>query len=324
MSSVVPDLSICITSLNASSYLRNCLNSICEQSAYLNWFDAGHIKSEGLPSSSLASEKLDFELIIVDNGSTDGTTSMLQAEFSKAVVILNERNEGFTRPINQSLRQSQGRYMLVLNPDTIVLPGAINELAGYMDVHPEVGICGPKVLNRDGSLQKACRRGVSRPWAAFSYFSGLSSLFPRSKLFGGYLLNYLDEDVTSQVDGVSGSCMLIRRQLYDQIGMFDERYFAYQEDADYCFRAKEAGWKVVYLPTAQIVHFGGQGGSRVQPYRSIFEWHRSYYLYYRKNLAKDYFFLFNWFYYSLMGIKLVLSLTANALRSEKFAGPRRA
>lgn len=324
MSSVVPDLSICITSLNASSYLRDCLNSICEQSAYLNWFDAGHIKSGGIPSSSPASEKLDFELIIVDNGSTDSTVRMLRAEFSEAVVILNERNEGFTRPINQALRQSQGRYMLVLNPDTIVLPGALNELARYMDAHPEVGICGPKVLNRDGTLQKACRRGVSRPWAAFSYFSGLSSLFPRSKLFGGYLLNYLDEDVTNQVDGVSGSCMLIRRQLYDQIGMFDERYFAYQEDADYCFRAKEAGWNVVYLPTAQIVHFGGQGGSRVQPYRSIFEWHRSYYLYYRKNLAKDYFFLFNWFYYSLMGIKLVLSLTANALRSEKFAGPRRA
>lgn len=322
MTSVVPDISICITTLNASGYLRNCLRSICEQSAYLHWRDDASLTEEP-PSSSPVNGKLDFELIIVDNGSTDDTASMLQAEFPKAIIIHNSRNEGFARPINQALRQSLGRYMLVLNPDTIVLPGALNHLSEYMDAHPEVGICGPKVLNRDGSLQKPCRRGVSRPWAAFSYFSGLSALFPRSKLFGGYLLNYLDENATSEVDGVSGSCMLIRRQLFDQIGMFDEQYFAYQEDADYCFRANAAGWKVVYLATAQIVHFGGQGGSRVQPYRSIFEWHRSYYLYYRKNLARDYFFLFNWFYYMLMGVKLVFALLTNALRSDKFAGPRR-
>ena len=230
---------------------------------------------------------------------------------------------GFARPINQALRASQGNYMLALNPDTIILPGAINELVQYLEAHPDVGICGPKVLNRNGTLQKACRRGVSRPWAAFSYFSGLSSLFPHSKFFGGYLLNYLDEDEVHEVDGISGSCMLIRRQVVQQIGYLDERFFAYQEDADYCFQAKKAGWKIVYDPAAEIIHFGGQGGARVQPYRSIFEWHRSYYLYYRKNLARDYLFLFNWLYYFLMGVKLVISLIANALRSDKFAGPRR-
>jgi len=318
------DLSICIPTLNASTYLRNCLKSICEQDAYLYWVDAIPANQITSPSPSTGDSRLNFELILIDNASTDDTLSMLQADYPKAHLTMNDKNEGFTRPINQALRQSRGRYMLVLNPDTIVLPGAFNELISYMDVHTDVGICGPKVLNRDGSLQKACRRGVSRPWAAFSYFSGLSSLFPHSKFFGGYLLNYLDEDAIHEVDGVSGSCMLIRRQVIDQVGMFDERFFAYQEDADYCFQAKKAGWKVVYLPDAQIIHFGGQGGSRVQPYRSIFEWHRSYYLYYQKNLAKDYFFLFNWLYYLLMALKLALSLFANALRSEKFAGPRRA
>jgi len=318
------DLSICIPTLNASTYLRNCLKSICEQDAYLYWVDAIPANQITPSSPSTGDSRLNFELILIDNASTDDTLTMLQADYPTAHLTMNEKNEGFTRPINQALRQSRGRYMLVLNPDTIVLPGAFNELISYMDVHTDVGICGPKVLNRDGSLQKACRRGVSRPWAAFSYFSGLSSLFPHSKFFGGYLLNYLDEDAIHEVDGVSGSCMLIRRQVIDQVGMFDERFFAYQEDADYCFQAKKAGWKVVYLPDAQIIHFGGQGGSRVQPYRSIFEWHRSYYLYYQKNLAKDYFFLFNWLYYLLMGLKLALSLFANALRSEKFAGPRRA
>lgn len=317
------DLSICIVTLNASDFLRNCLDSIGKQSEHLDWADLSDPAQASEPGPS-AGEKLSYELIIVDNGSTDGTVGMLGEEFPAVKLITNEKNNGFARPINQAIRLSQGRYMLVLNPDTIVLPGALNTLVRYMDEHPEVGICGPKVLNRDGSLQKACRRGVSRPWAAFSYFSGLSTLFPHSKLFGGYLLNYLDEDQIHEVDGVSGSCMLIRRQVTQQVGVFDERFFAYQEDADYCFHVKEAGWKIVYLPTAQVVHFGGQGGSRVQPYRSIFEWHRSYYLYYRKNLARDYIFIFNWFYYMLMGLKLVVSLIANALRSEKFAGPRRA
>jgi GT2 family glycosyltransferase len=318
------DLSICIATLNASDYLHNCLRSICEQSSHLVWVDAGPI-APGQPDEQPLTDqvKLNIEVIIVDNGSSDDTITMLNREFPATRLIQNDSNDGFSRPINQALRLSQGQYMLILNPDTIIFPGAINELVGYLESHPDVGICGPKVLNRDGSLQKACRRGVSRPWAAFSYFSGLSSLFPRSKFFGGYLLNYLDENQVHEVDGVSGSCMLIRRQVVQQIGYLDEQFFAYQEDADYCFQAKKAGWKIVFLPTAEIIHFGGQGGSRVQPYRSIYQWHRSYFLYYRKNLARDYIFLFNWFYYFLMGVKLVISLIANGLRSDKFAGPRR-
>jgi GT2 family glycosyltransferase len=318
------DLSICIATLNACDYLRNCLQSIYEQSSYLKSEDP--ISAVHLPSSDQLSKSLNqlsFELIIVDNGSTDGTVEMLQREFPGIKLILNGRNDGFAKPVNQALRVSSGEYLLVLNPDTTILPGAFNGLVGYLKFHPDVGICGPKVLNRDGTLQKACRRGVSRPWAAFSYFLGLSSLFPKSKFFGGYLLNYLDENAVHEVDGVSGSCMMIQRKVIGQVGYFDERFFAYQEDADYCFQVKKAGWKIVYFPQSQIIHYGGQGGSRVQPYRSIYEWHRSYYLYYRKNLAKDYLFLFNWFYYLMMGFKLAVSLIANALRTDKFAGPRR-
>lgn len=320
----MPDLSICIVTLNACDYLRNCLRSITGQPSHLHWADADQSARRTSPKPRSANRgKIDFELIIVDNGSMDGTIKMIQETYPATRLFLNFKNEGFARPINQALRVCAGQYVLVLNPDTIVLSGAINELVEYMDSHPEVGICGPKVLNRDGSLQKACKRGVSRPWAAFSYFLGLSALFPKSKLFGGYLLNYLDEDTTQEVDGVSGSCMMIRHSVIEQVGYFDERFFAYQEDADYCFQAQNAGWKIVYLPRSQIVHFGGQGGSRVQPFRSIYEWHRSYYLYYRKNLSKDYFILFNWFYYLAMGLKLVISLLANVFRRDRYAGPRR-
>ena len=290
-------LSICIVSYQAANYLRDCLSSI-----YTN------------PPQG------EFEIIVVDNDSSDGTVQMLRAEFPAVILIENPTNLGFTAPMNQALRRSQGEYLLQLNPDTLVHPQAINRLIDFMRDRPEIGICGPKVLNTDGSLQKPCRRGEPRPLAVVSYFLGLYKLFPQSRRFGGYLMSFMSEDETHEVAGVAGSCMLIRRQVVNQIGYLDEQYFAYQEDADYCFQARKARWKVYYYPEAQITHFGGQGGSRVEPYRSILEWHRSYWLYYRKNLAGEYFFLFNWLYYLVMLLKLGVTLAINLLRKEKYAG----
>jgi len=295
-----PEISICIVTYKAREYLRECLRSIEENKL-----------------------RFQYEVIVVDNGSQDGTIEFLEEEYPTVSLVRNEVNAGFTRPMNQALKISSGRCLLQLNPDTDVLPDALDKLVAFMDEHPEVGICGPKVLNRDQTLQKSCRRGESRPWAVLSHFLGLAKVFPNNKIFGEYQLTYIDEDEVHQVAGVAGSCMLIRREVIDQIGYLDERFFAYQEDADYCFRAREGGWKIYYYPKAQIIHYGGQGGSRVHPYRSIYEWHRSYWIYYRKNLAKDYFFLFNWIYYIIMLIKLGITLFISAIRSEKFAGPRR-
>lgn len=295
-----PTLSICIVTYRARAYLQKCLRSIYATPPQAN-----------------------FEIIVVDNNSQDGTVEMLRDEFPQVRLIQNQGNAGFTRPMNQAMRAATGRCLLQLNPDTLPYPHALDLLVGFMDAHPDAGILGPKVLNPDGSLQAPCRRGDSRPWAVISYFTGLSWLFPDKAFFNGYLLTHLDEDQTYPVDGVSGSCMLIRRDVIAQIGYYDERFFAYQEDADYCLRARQADWKVYYYPQAQITHYGGQGGSRVQPYRSIWEWHRSYYLYYRKHFAADYFFLFNWFYYTAMLIKLLLSLSKNLLSSNAFAGARK-
>lgn len=290
---------MCIVSYRVRDLLRDCLRSLYQNT------------------------RLSFEVIVVDNASQDGVVEMLQQEYPQIRLVENQDNAGYTRPMNQALRLGRGRYLLQLNPDTLVLPEAIDRLVAFMDQHPEVGICGPKVLNRDLTLQKPCRRGEPRPWAVLTYFLGLSALFPNSPFFSRYLMTYLDEDVTHPVDGVAGSCMLVRRALIDQIGYLDERYFAYQEDADFCFRARQAGWRVYYMPQAQIIHYGSLGGSRVQPYRSIYEWHRSYFLYYRRHLAKDYFFLFNWLYYLAMGIKLVWSLGINYCRTDKYAGSRK-
>lgn len=296
---IAPTLSVCIVSLNTCLYLKECLHSLAE------------------------STQTDFEVIVTDNGSTDGTQAMLASEFPQVTLIQNQHNEGYTRPMNQALKRGNGRYLLQLNPDTIILPNALDQLIAFLEAHPKAGICGPKVLNRDQTLQKPCRRGEPRPWAVVSYFTGLSARFPKSRLFGEYLLSYMDENETHPVAGVSGSCMLVRREVVNSIGYLDEQFFAYQEDADYCFRARQAGWQVFFHPQGQIIHYGGMGGSRVQPYRSILEWHRSYYLYYRKNLARDYFFLFNWFYYLAMGAKLFFSLGMNFVRKEKFAGSRK-
>jgi GT2 family glycosyltransferase len=291
---------VCIVTYKARDLLRECLHSLYENTS--------------LPV---------LEVIVVDNGSQDGVGGMVKQEYPAVQFIGNEGNAGYTRPMNQALRLARGRYLVQLNPDTLILPNALDQLVGFMDSNIEVGICSPKVLNRDHTLQKSCRRGEPRPWAMVSYFLGLSTLFPRSRFFGGYHLNYMDENAIHEVAGVSGSCMLIRREVIDQIGYLDERFFAYQEDADFCYRARQAGWRIYYMPQAQIIHYGGQGGSRVEPYRSIVEWHKSYWLYYRKHLAKDYFFFFNWIYYFLMFLKLCLALATNFLRKEKFAGPRR-
>lgn len=291
------DLSICIVSFNTRDLLQECLNSLYSDSA-----------------------RSSFELIIADNGSTDGTREMLMEQFPQVKVILNPTNLGYTTPMNQALRAGSGRYLMQLNPDTVIQPGVLDGLADFMDVHLQAGICTPKVLNRDGSLQKQCRRSAARPWDAISYVLGLSALFPRSRLFGRYLMTYLPEDETSEVEAVSGSCMLIRREVIDQIGYLDEQFFAYQEDADFCFRARKAGWKIYYYPAVIIIHFGGHGGSRSVPYQGIYAWHRSFYLYYRKHLAQDYIFLVDWLVYLGIGVKLVLSLLLNALRKEKIVG----
>lgn len=293
------DISVCIVAYQSKVLLENCLDSLYRNTAS------------------------ETEVIVVDNGSTDGTPQMLKERFPRVQLVVNPANQGYTKPMNRALRLGQGRYLLQLNPDTLILPGALDEMRHFMDSDPQIGICGPKVLNRDHTIQAQCRRGESRPWAVISYFTGLSTLFPRSKFFGQYLMSYKAEDEIHPAAGVSGSCMMARREMIDQIGYLDERFFAFQEDSDFCLRARRAGWQVYYYPKAEIEHYGSMGGSHVHPYRSIYEWHRSYFLFYRKNFASDYFFLFNWLYYLAMLVKFILTVSVNFFRKGFFIGSRR-
>ncbi|SVB31816.1 uncharacterized protein METZ01_LOCUS184670 [marine metagenome] len=277
-------VSFSIVNLNSESHLYNCIKVLPES------------------ISDIA-----YEIIVVDNGSRDQSIQMLREHYPLVRIIKNLRNEGYTKAINMSLRESIGDMIVLLNPDTIPQSGASSKMIEYMVSNSKVGICGPKVLNMDGSFQKSCRRGIARPWAVFSYFFGLSRIYPDNVRFTGYHLDHLDENMIAEVGGVSGSCMVIRREVINQIGYFDERYFAYQEDSDYCLRASEKGWSIIYNPHSVIYHIGGAGGSNSYPMRSIFEWHRSYYFYYQKHFAEDYPTLFNYFYSLLMFIKLIIA-----------------
>lgn len=294
------ELSICIVTLDSREIILTCLASLFENV-----------------------EGLDFDVVVVDNHSTDGTADDVRARFPKVRLIHNNENVGFSRAVNQGLRSCSARYYILLNPDAVVIDQAIEKLVEFMDSHPQAGICTPRVLNRDGTLQYQCRRGEARPWEVFSYFSGLSRLFPRDPRFTGYLMTHLDDDQVHEVKAVSGSCMMIRREVIDQIGYLDEQFFAYQEDADYSFRARRAGWKIYYVPDARVIHYGGMGGSRTHPYFGIYQWHRSYFLYYRKNLARDYPAWFHPLYYLVMLLKLGLSLIAAFFSPEKIVGTKK-
>jgi GT2 family glycosyltransferase len=312
----VPELSICILTLNAKAYLRECLLSIAEhaplgfargQASAARRNGMGQALTEEVPS-------FEYEIIVADNGSDDGTLEMLAEEFPYVRVIRNNANIGFSKPVNQMLAAARGEFFLLLNPDTLLIEDLFTPMLDWMRANEGVGIAIPKVLNADGSFQKQSRRGEARPAEVFGYFLWLGRLFPRNRALNGYLQSWLPEDEIAEVKAVSGSCMFIRRAAWEQIGEFDERFFAYQEDSDYCLRARKAGWKVMYVPIARIVHYGGEGGSKARPANSILAWHRSYFLYYRKHFAREYFFLFNWFFYLMMGAKLVLALLKNLFR----------
>lgn len=287
------DLSICLVLLSTLEYLEPLLASIEQYTRGLR-----------------------YEVIVADNGSTDGTVEWIQQHHPEITLTQNHTNLGFTRGNNQAMALAKGEFLLLLNPDTLLIEDCFGPQIDYLRKNPDVGISIPKVLNADGSFQQQSRRGDARPAEVFGYFLKLGKLFPKSRKLNGYLQSWLPEDEIAEVKAVSGSCMFIRSQVYQQIGGLDENFFAYQEDSDYCMRARQAGWKVMYVPLSSIIHYGGEGGSKTQPYHAIFQWHRSYFLYYRKHFAREHFFLFNWLYYLVMVAKLLFALLKRFVRGK--------
>jgi GT2 family glycosyltransferase len=290
-------LSICIPTYNARDWIEQCLESIYTHAA-----------------------SCDFEIIAIDDRSTDETVAIVRSRFPDVTVLTNPANVGFSKTVNVGLRAARGEYLLVLNNDTWIHPGALDALVGYLDRHQDVGIVGPKVVCGDGSLQQQCRRRIPTPLGALLYFTKLSHRFAKNARFARYLMTSHDERETFDVDAVSGACMLIRRQAMDQIGLFDEQFFLYGEDMDFCWRTKLAGWKVVYHPDSVITHFGGQGGTGRRRVYATIEFHRAMWLFYRKHRAPNVWFPERALVYSGITLKGAIAVMVNSFHRSTTPG----
>jgi len=200
---------------------------------------------------------LSYEIFVVDNGSSDGSCVMVQSEFPEVNLIRNCENRGFAAANNQAIRQSAGRYVLLLNPDTLVMPNTIDIMVKAMNVRPDVAVAGCKILNANGSLQHSCYRfytALDLFWQA----TYLDRLLPPNPVTGRYrMLHWNHNEVRDDIDRLLGAFFMIRHEALEQIGLLDENFFWAQEEEEWCYRAKQQGWKVLFYPDVAIVHYGG-------------------------------------------------------------------
>jgi GT2 family glycosyltransferase len=276
------DLGIVIVNYRTCDLLRECLQSIYE--------------SRG---------DFSFQVCVVDNCSQDGSCAMVGEEFPQARLVESEVNGGyayannlglsvfgFAQTSDEKLSESTPRYALLLNPDTLLPPSALQEMLNFMEAHPEAGVAGPRLVLADGSLDLACRRSFPSPEVSFYRMIGLSKLFPKSRRFGRYNLTYLDPDEVTEVDSVVGAFMLVRTGALKQVGLLDESFFMYGEDLDWAYRIKKASWKVYYNPQVTVLHYKRAASRHSRKANS--EFYRAMHIFYRKHYAATTSFWLHW------------------------------
>ena len=283
------DVSIIVVAWNVRELLYNCLKSVYDQT-----------------------NGISFEVIYVDNASVDGSVDMVRKEFPEVRIIENEKNEGFIRANNQAIRVANGRYMLLLNSDTIVLDNAITKTVKFADAHPDAAVIGCRVLNRDRTLQRTCFMypSILNAFLAATY---LYKIFPKSRFFGRERMTWWTFDEPRDVEVVCGCYSLARKKAIEQVGMMDPKYFVYGDDPDWCYRFSKAGWRVMFTPSAEIIHYGGQNTRQMA---RKFRWqllgsrlifmklHRSPWTFPLACLSTALFFFLRIPYWLLLGIRL--------------------
>lgn len=252
------DVSIVIVNWNTRDILHDCLESIYR-----------------------GTRTVGFEVIVIDNASMDDSVQMIRSDFPKVVLIENSENRGFAAANNQGMAIAKGRYVLLLNSDTIVLEDAIDKVVAFADTHPEAGMVGCRVLNADRTLQRSCFMFPSVLNMAL-WVSYLFKVFPRSRFFGRDRMTWWDGDDVREVDVLTGCFMLVRREAMEQVGPMDERFFMYFEETDWCYRFKKSGWKIIFTPSGEIIHLGGTSSKKVRA-GMVNQWRKSMLLYYRKH-----------------------------------------
>ena len=262
-------LSVVIVSYNVKYHLEQCLRSVVRASA-----------------------NIDTEVWVVDNASTDGSYDYLHERFPQIHIIANSENVGFSRANNQAIPRCSGEYILLLNPDTLVAENTLQGCISFLDAHPEVGATGVKMLNPDGTFALESRRGMPTPFTSFCKMSGLGTLFPRSRTFGRYYMQYLDRDAAAPIEVISGAFNMLRRRAFEQVGMLDEDFFMYGEDIDLSYRLLKGGWTNYYLPYP-ILHYKGESTMK-SSYRYVSVFYNAMLIFYNKHYRRRYRFL-GWF-----------------------------
>lgn len=233
-------LSVIILSYNTKEFLKNCLNSV--------------VSSDGF-------RKDELEIIVVDNASVDGSAEMVSKKFTRVNLIKNCKNIGFSAGNNAGIREAKGKYILLLNSDTKVQPNVLCSMIRIIEQDENIGAATCKLVLENGKLDPASHRGFPTPWNSFFYLMfPMEKLFPRSKLFAGYHQGWKDYSIPHEVDAISGAFFMIPRKVIERVGLLDESFFMYGEDIDWCYRIKQAGYKIIFNPKATTVHYKKQSG----------------------------------------------------------------
>ncbi|MDD5772642.1 MAG: glycosyltransferase family 2 protein [bacterium] len=261
-------LTISIVNWNTKELLKNCLESI-----FQNY--SGN----------------DYEVIVVDNNSNDGSIEMLEKCFPRVKKIKNEYNAGFGKANNQAMAVCEGEYILILNPDIVIKKGSLEKMLDFLEKNESAGAAGAKLLNPDGTVQmKGFYRKFPSLMQILLFKSVLYKIFRHFEGISSRYFEYQDINNLHEVDQIPGACILVKREVYKKIGGFDEEYFIWYEDVDWCYRMKKAGWKLYYLPEAEITHYGGQSFLNIDTGEKIVLFYTSLLKYFKKNLPqKDYF-----------------------------------
>ena len=252
------DISIIIVSWNTRLLLKDCLTSIYTKAGDLN-----------------------YEVIVVDNGSADSSAEMVKKDFPQVNIIENSENLGFARANNIGIWSSKGRYICLINSDVTILDDCISRLVSFMEGHPAVGMAGPKILNHDRSIQHSCCHFPSI-WNNLCQSLGLNHLFPKSAFFSYWIMDYWSYDSIRSVDALNGCFWIVRRKALAEVGLLDEEFFIYGEDLDWCRRFHDAGWDVAFYPDAEAIHLGGASSANA-PVRFYLEMQKADLKYWRKH-----------------------------------------
>lgn len=288
------DLSVVIVNWNVKEPLRRCLESIYEE-------------TKGIA----------FEIFVVDNASGDGSSQMIRHSFPQVKLIENKENVGFARACNQGLCRAQGRYVVLLNPDTWLPDDALGQMVAFLDRHPNIGVLGPRIVDRDGIVDPRCARRYPSLRSELFEKLRLDRRFPHSRLFGDYLMTYWDHKDSREVDALSGACMTIRWEVVEDVGLLDEDFFMYGEDVEWCYRIKQTGWRVFFYTQPTVMHLGARSSQLVAEQMGI-EALRSMYLFFLKARGPRYAAAYRILILGLSIAKQVIFLVASLVcRSEE-------